>query len=188
MFRLPSNPMTLPSSRKPRIIPTEALAATGVAGLDEILHGGLVRDHVYLLEGDPGTGKSTLAMQFLLTGVARDETVLYVTLSESSAELHQMAESHGWSLDKLTLFEVTPLEAALDTEADYTVFHAEEVELGQTTRMILDKIEEVKPSRVVVDSLAELRLLARDATRYRRQLLALKQYFTGRHLTVLLLD
>ena len=175
-------------SQPPKITSIEALAATGVPGLDEILRGGLVRNHVYLLEGDPGTGKSTLALQFLRTGAANRESVLYVTLSESGSELQQMAESHGWSLDNIVLFELTPVEAALDSDADYTVFHAEEVELGQTTRMILDKIEEVKPSRVVIDSLAELRLLSRDATRYRRQLLALKQYFTGRQLTVMLLD
>src|SRR6187399_279390 len=131
--------MNLPEFRPPQPskLPPAALAPTGVPGLDEILHGGLARNHVYLLEGDPGTGKSTLAMQFLLTGAASGERGLYVTLSESAAELHEVAESHGWSLDPLELFEVTPVEAGLDAEADYTVFHAEEVELGQTTRMIL---------------------------------------------------
>ena len=173
---------------EPHVHPPAALAKTGVPGLDEVLHGGLVRNNVYLLEGDPGTGKSTLALQFLLQGVAEGERGLYVTFSESAPELRQMAASHGWSLESLDLFEVTPTEAALDQEAEYTVFHSEEVELGQTTKTILDRIEELKPSRVVLDSLAELRLMARDTPRYRRQLLALKQYFTGRELTVLLLD
>lgn len=166
----------------------DRLAETGVPGLDQILNGGWVRNHVYLIEGDPGTGKSTLAMQFLLRGAADGERGLYVTLSESAVELHQMAAAHGWSLDKLEIFEVTPSEAASDALGDYTVFHAEEVELGQTTKIIIDKINELKPSRVVLDSLAEFRLMSRDATRYRRQLLALKQYFTGRDVTVLLLD
>ena len=166
----------------------DRLAETGVPGLDQILNGGWVRNHVYLIEGDPGTGKSTLAMQFLLRGAADGERGLYVTLSESSVELHQTAASHGWSLDKLDIFEVTPAEAGSDALGDYTVFHAEEVELGQTTKIIIDKINELKPSRVVLDSLAEFRLMSRDSMRYRRQLLALKQFFTGREVTVLLLD
>jgi len=167
---------------------TTSRASTGIAGLDQVLHGGLARDHAYLLEGDPGTGKTTLALQFLLAGARAGEQTLFVTLSESAAELRAAAASHGWSLDPIRLFELTPSEAQLQPENQYTFFHPEEVELGQTVQNILRIVDEVKPTRVVLDSLSELRLLAQEQQRYRRQALALKQYFEGKPCTVLLLD
>jgi circadian clock protein KaiC len=161
-------------------------APTGVAGLDDILDGGLPRKRLYLLQGSPGVGKTTAALQFLLHGVQKGENVLYVTLSESREELQATAAAHGWSLDKVTLYELTSMEET--TEGEYTLFHPSEVELNKTTEGMLKVVERIKPTRVVVDSLSELRLLARDPLRYRRQILALKQYFAGRNCTVLLLD
>jgi circadian clock protein KaiC len=152
------------------------------------LSGGLPANHLYLVEGDPGTGKTTLGLQFLLTGFARGEKVLYVTLSETKSELCMVAASHGWSLDGVGLFELESLEQRLQTEQQYTVFHPSEVELGETTRLICDQVERLQPARVVFDSLSEMRLLARDPLRYRRQVLALKQFFVGRKCTVILLD
>lgn len=163
-------------------------ASTGIAGLDEVLHGGLARDHVYLLEGDPGTGKTTMALQFLLAGAEQGETGLYITLSESAAELRAVAASHGWSIDSIHIFELTPSEAQLQPENQYTFFHPEEIELSQTVQNILHEVEARKPSRLVIDSLAELRLLSQEPQRYRRQALALKQYFEKKPCTVLLLD
>src|SRR5690242_5743989 len=167
---------------------SESHASTGVAGLDHVLIGGFPRDHLYLVEGDPGTGKTTMALQFLLEGRERGESGLYVTLSESKNELVQIAASHGWNLDGVAIFEMTPTEAELSPEAQYTVFHPSDVELSDTTNSILKQVDEASPSRVVFDSLSELRLLARDALRYRRQILALKRYFSGRKCTVLMLD
>jgi circadian clock protein KaiC len=164
------------------------LAATGVAGLDTILRGGLPRDRLYLIDGDPGTGKTTLALQFLMEGRASNEQVLYVTLSETAAELQAVASSHGWSLDGITLYELTPGDSAGLPENQYTVFHPSEVELGETTKAIVDRVVELEPSRIVFDSLSEMRLLAREPLRYRRQILALKQLFAARGGTVLLLD
>jgi circadian clock protein KaiC len=161
---------------------------TGIEGLDDILQGGLPPGHLYLIEGDPGTGKTTLALQFLLAGAKQGEPVLYVTLSESQKELEAGAASHGWSLEKVQIFELLPDEEALRPERQYTVFHPSEVELGDTTKAIVGKVEEVHPKRVVIDSLSELRMLAQDPLRYRRQILAFKQYFTGKQCTVLLLD
>lgn len=161
---------------------------TGVSGLDDILSGGLPSNHLYLIEGDPGTGKTTLALQFLLEGAKRGEKVLYVTLSESRHELLGVAESHGWSLDAVPIFEMTPQEDELSPEAQYTVFHPSEVELADTISSVLKQVDQLQPSRVVFDSLSELRMLARDALRYRRQILALKRYFSGRNCTALLLD
>jgi circadian clock protein KaiC len=161
---------------------------TGVEGLDDILEGGLPPGHLYLVEGDPGTGKTTLALQFLIAGVNKGESVLYVTLSESAKELEDVAASHGWSLKGLKIFELLPDEEALRPERQYTVFHPSEVELGDTTKAIVAKVDEVKPERIVIDSLSELRMLAQDPLRYRRQILAFKQYFTGRRCTVVLLD
>lgn len=163
---------------------SEPRASTGVAGLDDVLIGGFPRDHLYLIEGDPGTGKTTLALQFLLEGRERGESGLYVTLSESKNELLQIAASHGWNLEGIAVFEMTPTEAELSPEAQYTVFHPSDVELSDTTNSILKQVDEANPSRVVFDSLSELRLLARDALRYRRQILALKRYFSGRKCTV----
>jgi len=161
---------------------------TGVEGLDDILEGGLPSGHLYLIEGDPGTGKTTLALQFLLAGASRGESVLCVTLSESATELRDVANSHGWSLENVTIFELLPDEEHLKPERQYTVFHPSEVELGDTTKAIVAKVEELNPKRVVIDSLSELRMLAQDPLRYRRQILAFKQYFSGKQRTVLLLD
>lgn len=163
-------------------------AATGVAGLDQILRGGLPRNRVYLLEGDPGVGKTTLALNFLLEGVKQGESSLYVTLSETEEEVREIADSHGWSLDKVTLFELSALEQQSRIEAQNTVFHPSDVELTETTRAILSYVERTKPTRVVFDSLSELRLLAQHPLRYRREVLNLKTYFAGKKTTVLLLD
>jgi circadian clock protein KaiC len=165
-----------------------ALAATGIAGLDDVLGGGLTPYRLYVVEGTPGAGKTTLAFQFLFDGVRRGERVLYVTLSESAEETRAVAASHDWSLEGVDIRELIPSEQSLETEEQYTVFHPSEVELGVTTRQILQDVEAIKPSRIVFDSLSELRLLAGTALRYRRQILALKQFFSGRHCTVLLLD
>jgi circadian clock protein KaiC len=161
---------------------------TGVPGLDYILHGGLPANHLYLIEGDPGTGKTTLALQFLLEGFRAGEKGLYVTLSETKAELLTVAASHGWSLDGIGVFELASLEQRLQAAEQYTVFHPSEVELSETTKRICEEVESLQPTRVVFDSLSEVRLLARDPLRYRRQVLALKQFFAGRRCTVLLLD
>src|SRR4030095_5768373 len=163
-------------------------AATGVLGLDDILFGGLVSDRLYLVEGMPGSGKTTLAFQFLLEGVRRGEPVLYVTLSETREEIRAVADSHDWSLDGVTIREVVPAEGALDPSEQYTVFHPSAIELSETQRKILGDVEQITPARVVFDSLSELRLLAGNPLRYRRQILALKQFFAGKHCTVLLLD
>src|SRR5487761_652383 len=152
---------------------------TGIEGLDNILETGLPAGHLYLVEGDPGTGKTTLALQFLLSGISAGESALYVTLSESAKELHDVAASHGWNLDKVHIFELLPDAEALRPERQYTVFHPSEVELGDTTKAIVAKVEEINPTRVVIDSLSELRMLAQDPLRYRRQILAFKQYFSG---------
>ena len=153
-----------------------------------ILAGGLPRDRIYLVDGDPGTGKTTLALQFLMEGRARGEVGLYVTLSETAAELHAVAASHGWTLDGITIHELASADESMLPENQYTVFHPSEVELGETTKAIMTTVDRLKPSRVVFDSLSEMRLLARDPLRYRRQILALKQLFIGRGATVLLLD
>jgi circadian clock protein KaiC len=164
------------------------LFATGVAGLDDILGGGIARNHLYLIEGDPGTGKTTIAMQFLMEGTGRGQKALYVTLSESKTELLEIAASHDWSLDGIEIFELGPDEKHLKPEAQYTVFNPAEIELADTTNAMLTEVERIQPERIVIDSLSELRLLARDSLRYRRQILGLKQYFSGRNCTVLLLD
>jgi circadian clock protein KaiC len=166
----------------------EPVVGTGVQGLDYILRGGLPANHLYLIEGDPGTGKTTLALQFLLEGLRAGEKGLYVTLSESKSELHTVATSHGWSLDGIGLFELASLEQRLQAAEQYTVFHPSEIELSETTKRICEEVERMQPARVVFDSLSEMRLLARDPLRYRRQVLALKQFFAGRRCTVVLLD
>jgi circadian clock protein KaiC len=167
---------------------TIPFAASGVNGLDDVLGGGFTPRRLYLIEGVPGAGKTTLAMQFLLEGVRSGEPVLYVTLSETKEELEDTAKSHGWSLDGMAIREVVPSEASLHDNEQYTMFHPSEVELNETTKKILDEVERQNPQRVVFDSLSELRLLAGNPLRYRRQILALKQYFAGRNCTVLLLD
>jgi circadian clock protein KaiC len=163
-------------------------AATGITGLDEILGGGLTRGRLYLVEGPPGAGKTTTALQFLLEGIRRGENGVYITLSESEQELKSVAASHGWTLDRAHIFEVTPSQDLLGGEQQYTVFHPAEVELSETTRGIREIVERVKPGRVVFDSLSELRLLAGSTLRYRRQVLALKQFLVQRGCTVLVLD
>ena len=164
-----------------------AKCETGVAGLDAILRGGLASNHVYLVDGDPGTGKTTLGLQFLLTGLAHGERGMYVTLSESAAELRETATSHNWSLDGLDLVELAEMQPGRSDEA-YTLFHPSEIELQQTVEVMLAAIEEKRPARVVIDSLSEMRLLARDPLRFRRQILSLKQFFAGRECTALFLD
>jgi circadian clock protein KaiC len=166
----------------------DTMAATGVTGLDYVLSGGLTPHRLYLIEGVPGSGKTTLALQFLLEGVRRGEPVLYVTLSETEEELRGVAASHGWTLDGLSIRELVPSEESLRPDEQYTMFHPSEVELSETTKAILADVEQIKPARVVLDSLSELRLLAGAPLRYRRQILAFKQFFAGRSCTVLLLD
>lgn len=163
-------------------------ADTGIAGLDSILGGGFPRNRMYLVEGDPGSGKTTLALQFLLAGARRGEPGVYATLSETEEELRDVARSHGWSLDGITICDLQTAEESLKADSQYTLFHPAEVELSETTRTVLEAVEHIRPKRVVFDSLSEMRLLARDSLRYRRQILALKHYFTGRACTVLLLD
>jgi circadian clock protein KaiC len=162
--------------------------STGSAGLDNILAGGFDADRLYLLEGRPGTGKTTLALQFLLEGVRLGEACLYVTLSESQRELQGVAARHGWTLAGIDIFELIPAEASLDPEQEMTLFHPAEMELSETIHNILDRVSQVNPKRVVFDSLSEMRLLAQNSLRYRRQILALKNFFAGRSCTVLLLD
>ena len=166
----------------------DSRAPTGVDGLDDVLRGGLTPHRLYLVEGVPGSGKTTLALQFLLEGVRRSEPVLYVTLSETEDELQGVAASHGWSLDGITIRELVPSEDSLRPDDQYTMFHPSEVELSETTKTILADVDRIKPARVVFDSLSELRLVAGNPLRYRRQILALKQFFSGRNCTVLLLD
>lgn len=165
-----------------------ALAATGIEGLNDILGGGFRPNRLYLIEGVPGSGKTTLSLQFLHEGVRLGEPVLYITLSETREELLEVAESHGWSLDGINIRELVPSESALRPEEQYTMFHPADVELSETTKTILADVERIKPARVVFDSLSELRLLAESPLRYRRQILALKQFFIGRNCTVMLLD
>ena len=164
------------------------LLRMGVPGLDDILGGGLIANRLYLLEGAPGAGKTTVALQFLREGAALNERVLYVTLSETDAELRGVALSHGWDLAGINLREMLPSLDALQPDEQYTMFHPSEVELGEATLRILQDVDQIKPARVVFDSLSELRLMAGDSLRYRRQILALKQFFAGRQCTVLLLD
>src|SRR5262245_44582447 len=156
--------------------------------MDDILRGGLPDDCVYVLTGPPGSGKTTLAMQFLLEGVRRSERCLYVTLSESRREIEKVARSHGWELAGVEMCELIPSETNLSAESQLTVFNPSELELGETTEAMMAAVNKVKPQRIVVDSLSELRLVAQNTLRYRRQILALKQFFGGRNCTVLLLD
>jgi circadian clock protein KaiC len=167
--------------------------ATGIAGLDSILGGGLPRGRMYLVQGDPGVGKTTLALQFLMEGRTHGEQGLYVTLGETRVELDEVAFSHGWSLDGISIVEISTGETEEDLrlgggDDSYDVFHPSEIELGQVMRTMIEQAERVNPVRVVIDSLSEVRLLARDPLRYRRELLGLKRFFVNRGATVLLLD
>jgi circadian clock protein KaiC len=162
--------------------------STGIVGLDDILHGGLARGFLYLVEGNPGAGKTTLALQFLIEGASRGEKGLYISLAESESELRHVTASHGFELDRVTICKVSPPELEGQTGQQYTVFQPAEVELADVLEMILAKVREVSPSRVVIDSMSELRMLARDTLRYRRQILSLKQFFEGQECTTLLLD
>ena len=161
--------------------------SSGVPALDAILGGGLTRHRTYLLEGTPGSGKTTLALQFLLAGAGDGERGLYITLSETSSELSEVAKSHGWSLEGIELFELVN-EQGLDPDSEQSILDPSEVELGETIKGVMECVDRVRPSRVVFDSLSEMRLLAQNSLRYRRQILALKHYFSTRECTVLMLD
>lgn len=161
---------------------------TGVEGLDDIVGGGLPRDRFYLVQGDPGSGKTTLALQFLLEGLRRGESAFYITLSETKKELVQVARSHGWSLGEIAVLDVSAVESLLAPDAQTTIFHPSEVQLTGVSRLLLDRVDEIRPARVAFDSLSEFRLMAETPLRYRRQLLTLKQEFTKFKSTVLLLD
>jgi circadian clock protein KaiC len=161
--------------------------STGIEGLDNILDGGLTPHRLYLVEGNPGAGKTTLAMQFLLAGAARGEVGLYVTLSETVSELRAVALSHGWDIAPISIFELLN-EGGLDPDSEQSILHPSEIELGETTQSVMRRIEELRPTRVTFDSLSEMRLLAQNPLRYRRQILALKHFFATRRCTVLLLD
>ncbi|NML08254.1 ATPase domain-containing protein [Sphingomonas sp. G-3-2-10] len=163
-------------------------AKTGIRGLDDVLGGGLEPARAYLLEGSPGTGKTTIALQFLMTGAATDERCLYITLSETEDELRATARSHGWDLRGIDIFELVPPESLLDEQQQQSLLYSSDLELGETTRRIFEAFEEIRPSRVVLDSLSEIRLLAQSSLRYRRQILALKHYFARSGATVLMLD
>ena len=162
-------------------------AHTGIPGLDDILGGGLTQNRVYLVQGSPGTGKTTLALQFLMQGLMTGEKGLYITLSETGEELHEIAQSHGWSIEDIALFQLIN-ENGMDPDSEQSILHPSEIELGETTRSIMRAVDEAQPMRVVLDSLSELRLLAQNPLRYRRQILAIKNYFSTRQCTVLLLD
>ena len=163
------------------------VASTGIDGLDHILVGGFPRNHVYLLQGDPGVGKTTLGLQFLLQGVREGERAMYITLSETADELRAVAKSHHWDISKVHIFEQLIGEESIEHD-ETTVFYPADVELGETIRAMIEEVDKVKPQRVVLDSLSEIRLLAQSMLRYRKQILALKQFFAGRRITVLLLD
>jgi circadian clock protein KaiC len=170
-------------------LPSEgAPVSSGSAALDAILAGGYAANRVHLIEGQPGSGKTTLALQFLLEGRKKDETCLYITLSESRQELLHVAHTHGWTLDGIEIYELVPPELSLDPEREQSIVYASDLELGETVRLVMDEVERVAPARVVFDSLSEIRLLAQGPLRYRRQVLALKHFFAQHHCTVLFLD
>ena len=177
-----------PTSQAPQLPSSPTKIPTGISGLDEILGGGLAPNRLYLVEGMPGSGKTTLALQFLSVGRVAGERCLYVTFSETQEELETVVASHGMTLGGIDVFELASAENVFSPGREMTLLHPWEVELGETVKLITDEIERLNPSRVVFDSLSEMRLLAQDPLRYRRQILALKQFFAGRHATVLLLD
>ncbi|MDQ6626779.1 MAG: AAA family ATPase [Verrucomicrobiota bacterium] len=174
--------MTKATASKPSKVPT------GISGLDDVLKGGFPARRLYLLQGEPGAGKTTLALQFLLTGVRAGEKVLYISLSETRDEVEEVATSHGWSLEGVEIIELSAIEKQLSAQSQNTLFHASEVELTETTRLLLTAVERTRPTRVAFDSLSELRLLSGTSLRYRRQILSFKQYLAGQNCTTLLLD
>ncbi|GAC1424704.1 MAG: ATPase domain-containing protein [Burkholderiaceae bacterium] len=178
--------MTLKTGKNISVPQTERIS-TGIRGLDNILCGGLTKNRVYLVEGTPGTGKTTVALQFLLTGLERGETGLYIALSETAEELRAVAESHGWSLDGISIFELGDAAGPAAAQKQ-SIFSSAEIELGETTNGVMRRVEELKPTRVAFDSLSEMRLLAQNSLLYRRQILALKHFFSSQNCTVLLLD
>lgn len=171
------------------VTPILPRASTGVAGLDDVLGGGLARDRLHLLEGNPGTGKTTIALQFLLAGAEAGEIGIYVSLAETEHELRDGARSHGWAIGpNIEIFELVPSESVLDPEQHQSLLYSSDLELGETVQRIFDSIERLKPKRIVIDSLSEIRLLAQSSLRYRRQILALKHYFARHNSTVIMLD
>ncbi len=185
--RAPTKGLRLP---KQEIGPPPSInrCSTGIYGLDDVLHGGFPRGHTYLIEGDPGAGKTTVGLQFLLTGAELGEKGLYVTLAESRRELEIVAASHGLSLAKIEIFQLSPPDMGTEPGEQYTVFHPAEIELADVMQSVFRKIEETAPARVVIDSMAEFRMVVREPVRYRRQIMSLKQFFAGRDCTALLLD
>lgn len=165
-----------------------ARVSTGVSGLDDILGGGLPKEHMYLVEGDSGAGKTTLGLQFLLEGKKRGEKVLWITMSETERELRETARSHGWSLEGIDLCNLAVSDESLSAESQYTFFSPADVELNDTTKTVLEAIDKVRPNRVVFDPFSDIRLLARDTLRYRRQVLALREFFAAKQCTVLLIQ
>lgn len=194
--RTPKGPRCPPPKTSPPVMPDPALPApddaapvpTGVPGLDSILAGGFAGNRAHLVEGRPGSGKTTLALQFLLDGVRLGERCLYITLSESRRELISVASRHGWSLDGIEIFELVPPELSLDPRQQQSLVHSSDLELGETVRLAIAEIDRVKPQRVVFDSLSEIRLLSQGSLRYRRQVLALRSYLLIHDTTALLLD
>src|SRR3981189_2130279 len=171
------------------IEPIAGKANTGIWGLDDILSGGFSRGHVFLVEGAPGTGKTTIALQFLMEGARAGEKCLYITLSETERELRDGAASHGWTLeDRIEVFELLPPESLLDSDQQQSLLYSSDLELGETNNPIFEAVERARPDRVVLDSLSEIRLLAQSSLRYRRQILAIKHYFAKFNITVMLLD
>lgn len=187
MPNTPQHPTAAPQEPSDSPTASQTQASTGIRGLDNVLAGGLPHRHLYLVEGNPGTGKTTLGLQFLLAGRHQGERGLYITLSETSEELIQVAQSHGWTLDGIAVYDLVSDEG-LSEEAEQTILHPSEFELGETTRDVMRLVDELRPQRVVFDSLSELRMLAQSPLRYRRQILALKRFFSQRGCTVLMLD
>jgi circadian clock protein KaiC len=180
------SPVTKGRSR--RMTDQTKKARFGIVGLDDVTAGGLARGRLFLLEGSPGTGKTTISTQFLMTGAAAGERCLYITLSETETEFREGADSHGWNLDGIDIFELMPPEELLDGEQQQSLLYSSDLELGETTKRILAEFERIRPDRIVVDSLSEIMLLAQSPLRYRRQILALKHYFSKHGATVLMLD